>query len=74
MKNRKFVVVLTQDEEEPEILNVTVPALPGCFTWGVGRHEAMKHAKEAISLFLESLDEHGETPVGSEATEVDVFA
>ena len=55
--NRTFTVVLTVDEEDPKILNVTVPALPGCFTWGIGKRAALKHAKEAIALFLEAMDD-----------------
>ena len=34
---------------------VEVPALPGCFSQGETKHEALKSVKEAISLNLESL-------------------
>jgi antitoxin HicB len=40
--------------------SVVVPALPGCFTQGETREEALTMAREAIELHLESLSEHGE--------------
>lgn len=57
MSDSKYTVVLTKDEEQPEIFNVTVPALPGCFTWGFGRREALKNAIEAIELYLDCISE-----------------
>lgn len=36
-----------------------VPALPGCFTWGNTREEALERIKEAMELFLEVLIEEG---------------
>ena len=35
------------------------PALPGCHTWGPTYEEAVKHAEEALALYLETLDELG---------------
>ena len=48
----EFDVVLEQDEGGVWV--VTVPALPGCFTQGDTRDEALLNAKEAIQLHLES--------------------
>lgn len=39
---------------------VYVPALPGCHTQGESIEEAEKNIKEAISLYLESLEAHNE--------------
>ena len=39
---------------------VTCPALPGCVSQGSAREEALENIREAISLYLESLREHGE--------------
>ncbi len=39
---------------------VIVPSLPGCVTYGNTVDEAMAMAKEAIELYIESLQEHGE--------------
>jgi predicted RNase H-like HicB family nuclease len=37
-----------------------VPFLPGCHTQGETLEEAERNAKEAIALYLESLQAHGE--------------
>jgi predicted RNase H-like HicB family nuclease len=39
---------------------VSVPSLPGCITYGDNIDEAIKMAKEAIEIFVESLVKHGE--------------
>lgn len=39
---------------------VTVPALPGCITYGEDVDEAISMAKEAIELHIEELQERGE--------------
>ena len=39
---------------------VSVPALPGCITFGKDMDEAIIMAKEAIELYIESLVEHGD--------------
>lgn len=47
--------------KEPEGgYTVIVPSLPGCVTYGDTIEEAIKMAKEAIQLYIESLKEHGE--------------
>ncbi|MEX0683061.1 MAG: type II toxin-antitoxin system HicB family antitoxin [Dehalococcoidia bacterium] len=38
---------------------VEVPALPGCYSQGESRDEALEHVREAIELFLEGLQEDG---------------
>lgn len=39
---------------------VSVPALPGCVTWGTSFEHAVTMAREAIELWLETLQELGE--------------
>jgi len=47
--------------KEPEGgFTVTVPSLPGCVTYGETLEDAIKMAKEAIELYIESLKEHGD--------------
>ena len=41
---------------------VTVPALPGCVSFGETLEEAQEMVKEAIELYLESMNDHGEKP------------
>jgi len=40
---------------------VTVPVLPGCITYGENLDDAILMAKEAIELYIEELQERGET-------------
>jgi predicted RNase H-like HicB family nuclease len=46
-----YTVVLTPDPEDGG-WNVTVPALPGCFTNAETVDEALARAKEAIEVYL----------------------
>jgi antitoxin HicB len=48
----------TEDGEEG--YTVTVPALPGCVTWGKTVEEAVAMAREAIEGHLQALAEHGQ--------------
>jgi antitoxin HicB len=46
---------------EPEgTYTVSVPALPGCITFGETVEHAVQMAKEAIELYIEELRERGE--------------
>jgi predicted RNase H-like HicB family nuclease len=38
---------------------VEVPALPGCYSQGETREDALQNVREAIELFLEGLHEQG---------------
>lgn len=53
----KYTVILVPEEEG---YSVEVPALPGCYTQGETRDEAISMAKEAIELYLESCKAHSE--------------
>ncbi len=58
----KFTVIL-QAESEPGFegyYNAIVPALPGCFSYGSTRDEALANIREAIELYLEDLEASGE--------------
>lgn len=54
----KYTVIYTSEPEGG--FTVTVPQLPGCVTYGKDLKEAKKMAKDAISLYLESLKKHKE--------------
>jgi predicted RNase H-like HicB family nuclease len=62
-----YRIVLVPEEEGG--FSVFVPALPGCFTQGETREEAIAMAREAIELHLESLRAHGE-PIPPDQIEV----
>lgn len=59
-------------KKEPEGgYTVTAPSLPGCVTYGDTIEEAVEMAREAIELYLESLEslrEHGEEISAEEDT------
>lgn len=57
-KHLNYRILLTKEPEGG--FTVTVPALPGCITYGENIDEAIAMAKEAIELYLESLITHGE--------------
>ncbi len=40
-------------------LRSTVPTLPGCVSQGRTRRQALRHVKEAIEAYIESLPEDG---------------
>src|SRR3989304_1412776 len=53
----KYTVIL-QEENDPEFsgyYNAVVPALPGCFTYGASKAEALANVREAIALYLDDL-------------------
>jgi antitoxin HicB len=45
-----------------------VPTLPGCITYGADIDEAIANVKEAIELYIESLQAHGENVPNEENT------
>jgi len=54
----KYRVTIEPDEDG--VFVAEVPALPGCITQGATRQEALTNAKEAIELYIESLEAHGD--------------
>ncbi|MEX0682527.1 MAG: type II toxin-antitoxin system HicB family antitoxin [Dehalococcoidia bacterium] len=65
----RYKVVVNRDDEGNWV--VSVPALPGCHTWGDSRDTALANAREAIEGYIESLEAAGE-PVPSDETDVEV--
>ena len=59
MTERRYTVLLTS-EPDGSAYNVTVPALPGCFTYGETIEEAIEMAKDAIAGFVAALADRGE--------------
>ncbi len=70
---RQFEVALLPEEEGG--YTVTVPALPGCISYGETREEALSMIREAIEVYLESLEVHGDPrPVPVEIERVTIGA
>ena len=64
MKQLTYRILLNREPEGG--YTVTVPTLPGCVTYGENVEEAISMAKEAISVYIESLVAHNE-PVPDES-------
>lgn len=58
MKLLNYRILLRKEPEGG--YTVVVPTLPGCITYGDTIDEAIKMAKEAIGLYIESLRIRGE--------------
>ena len=58
----KYRILVELDEDG--VFVAEVPSLPGCVSQGASRDEALTNVREAISLYIESLEEQGE-PVPS---------
>lgn len=63
MKQNLTYTIILQPENDPEFAgyyNASVPALPGCFSYGETRDSALRNIREAIDLYLEDLEVAGE--------------
>ena len=58
MKLLNYRILLRREPEGG--FTVTAPTLPGCVTFGETLDDAITMAKEAIELYIESLQAHGE--------------
>jgi predicted RNase H-like HicB family nuclease len=61
------------EQDEDGVFVAEVPSLPGCISQGQTREEAPENIKEAIALYLESLQAHDEPvppPITEELVEV----
>ncbi len=57
-KSRTYRIALKKEPEGG--YTVTVPALPGCITYGENVDEAISMAEEAIELYIEELKARNE--------------
>ncbi len=67
----KYRIVIEQDEDGKYVSHC--PALPGCWSQGDTREEAITNIKDAISGYLASLKKHGDPvppPISEEVIEV----
>ncbi|HEX8635436.1 MAG TPA: type II toxin-antitoxin system HicB family antitoxin [Pyrinomonadaceae bacterium] len=54
----KYRVLIETDEDG--VFVAEVPSLPGCVSQGATREESLVNIKEAIAVYVESLEAHGE--------------
>ncbi|TVQ30344.1 MAG: type II toxin-antitoxin system HicB family antitoxin [Phycisphaeraceae bacterium] len=62
----KFRIVIEQDEDGKFV--ASYPSLPGCWSQGETRDEAVRNISDAISGYLESLRKNGD-PIPPAITE-----
>ena len=55
MKQQVFHYLVVLDREADGKYSVTVPDIPGCFTWGLNLEHALEMAREAIEVNIEHL-------------------
>ena len=70
----RFTVIMTP-ETDPDFkgyYNAVVPTLPGCFSYGASREEALHNVREAILLYVEDLKLSGEPVPEEEISQVEV--
>ena len=65
--DRKFVIILTDDESGGIVAEC--PSLPGCYSQGETRDEAIENIREAIELSLETRRAQG-SPVHITSVEI----
>lgn len=54
----EYPIVLEQEEDGR--VSASAPDLPGCFSWGHSREEAIDSMREAIELWIESARDAGD--------------
>ncbi len=59
MKLRSYTVIIEPDE--PKGFHAWAPALPGCHTAGRTNTETKQNKREAIDLYIESLEARGQS-------------
>ena len=67
----KYRVLIETDEDG--VFVATAPSLPGCVADGPTRNDALANVRDAIALYLESLEDHGDPvppPITEELVEV----
>lgn len=69
----RYRIIIEQDEDGMFVAECS--ALPGCFSQGKTREEALKNIKDAIEGYLESLKKHNEPiPPSIEEETVEIHA
>jgi len=52
--------ILIYWSDEDQVFIAEVPELPGCMAHGETQEEALEQAKEAMNLWIETAQEHGD--------------
>lgn len=68
---KTLVLKVALKEEDDGRWSASIPALPGCSSWGYTRGEALDNIKNAAEIYIEDMIESGEDiPAPSDKIEV----
>lgn len=68
---KTLVLRVTLKEEEDGRWSASIPALPGCSSWGYNKQEALDNIKDAAEIYIEDMIDAGEgIPIPSDKIEV----
>jgi len=61
---KTFVLRVDLKEEDDRRWSASIPALPGCSSWGYSRQEALENIKNAAEIYIEDMIDAGESIPG----------
>lgn len=68
---KTFVLKVALKEEKDGRWSASIPALPGCSSWGYSQQEALENIKDAAEIYIEDMIDAGEgIPTPSDKVEV----
>jgi len=68
---KTFILKVTLKEEDDGRWSASIPALPGCSSWGYTKQEALDNIRDAAEIYIEDMIDSGEgTPAPSDKIEV----
>ena len=69
---KTLVLKVHLKKEEDGRWSASIPALPGCSSWGYTDHEALDNIKDAAEIYIEDMIDAGEGIPGR-SDEIDVI-
>ena len=57
---KTFVLKVALKEEKDRRWSASIPALPGCSSWGYSQQEALENIKDAAEIYIEDMLDAGE--------------
>jgi len=68
---KTIILKVALNKEEDGRWSATIPALPGCSSWGSSPQEALENIKDAAEIYIEDMKDAGEVlPTPSDEIEL----
>ncbi len=68
---KTFILKVALNKESDGRWSVSIPALPGCASWGSSPQEALDNIKDAAEIYIEDMKDAGEVlPTQSDEVEL----